>query len=110
MSALSHRVESEIKQLVFDSSEEKAEYFDTMYISEIEKTVGELVESTNGTLLNELVTKGLLKGVTGQHRYLQNEFIFCLLSFLEQYSKLDENRFFDARNLPARYRLRELFK
>ena len=76
------------------SSEDFQEERSQMIVEMVAQQVKELVECTNSSIVSDEISQGILKGLTGSHRYLQSEFIKTLHTALGEYAKVDT----DARN------------
>ena len=64
----------------------------------ITEHMSELVDVTNSSVVSyDMVAEGIVKGITSNHRTLQNEFMISLVKAIQTYGNLDENQY-DPRN------------
>lgn len=65
-----------------------------MVVDAITQNIKEIVECSNSSGYQEEIIEGIVKGLTGSHRYLQGEFMQALGKAMVAYSKVST----DARN------------
>ena len=69
------------------SDEDFQEDRNEMVVEAIAQNVKEIVECTNASGYQEQIVEGIVKGLTGSHRYLQSEFMTALTKALTEYGK-----------------------
>jgi phosphoenolpyruvate-protein kinase (PTS system EI component) len=73
------------------------EYKDEAY-NKGEKIAKDLSDALNSMTFDEEVVKGFVKGITTQHRTLQQSSMRAMFAVMYQFSKMCESGHFDARN------------
>ena len=70
------------------NSEDSMEDRNEMVVDAISNNIKEIVECSNSSGYQEQIIEGIVKGLTGSHRYLQGEFMQALGKAMLTYSKV----------------------
>lgn len=78
-----------------NAEEVKAHIRRVQKVKEVADAMRVIVDATNTMGSEQLVTEGIVEGLTSCHRTLQQSFMRCFVDAMKEYG---DTRFFDARN------------